>query len=908
MADETTTHPILSTKLHRPPVDRSHVHRPHLLEQLDQRRSRPLTLVSAPAGYGKSVLIHSWLESCDITSAWVSLDKDDNDLRTFTTYFVAAVKTLFSGACRNTQALLNASDLPPIAILVANLLNELDLIEQSFIMVLDDFHLIEDESVLDLITKLLHHPPRTMHLVLIGRQDPALPISTLRAQSFVTEIRTQDLRFNELETATFLKLVLETQVDLATATALQEKTEGWVTGLRLAALSMRHRGGLDPKLLEPQVDSQYVMEYLFTEVLSRQPPEIRRYLLGTAILDHLCAPLREAVGAPGAEPFTCDTGGWEFISWLKKENMFLIPLDAESRWFRFHHLFQKLLFNQLKRYFSFEDINALHAQASAWFTENGLIEEAFRHALAAGDVNGAVQLVEQNRQAELNADRWYVLEKWLSMLPDTVIQQQPELLLVQIWVHYFNHKYTFFAPILDVIESLLSNQPKEQPLYGEIYLFRGIACFFQGNGALSLKYLEDALERIPAANEKFRGVAEVYFGVVGQMQGQKERVVHVLSDVLYHQPINDIRKVHVMQALVCVNIVSGDLTAASTLNEQLKNLTIGIDYTAYIAWSLYFQGIIHFCRNELDMAILHFSESAEIFYATMRRGSVDCLAGLTLAYQARQQTDNATATLERLFEYIHSLNDPVLLDIAHSCRERLALMKEETPFASGVPSINKTSKDEAMFLWLEVPVITQCRVLLAEGSDTGLQEAEKKLQECLRLSRAQHSTFQMISIMVLQALALQRQGRTDEALAVLEEAVDLARPGGFIRPFVESGPTVEGLLKRLAAKNIALDYIGQLLDAFREDQNGVKPGAFGTQTVSKSSFSNQPLVDPLTKREFEILDLLAQRLHNKEIAAKLFISPETIKKHLNKIYRKLNVTGRRRAVEKAFALGILTRR
>ena len=474
MADETTSQPILSTKLHRPPVDRSHVHRPHLLEQLDQRRSRPLTLVSAPAGYGKSVLIHSWLESCDITSAWVSLDKDDNDLRTFTTYFVAAVKTLFSGACRNTQALLNASELPPIAILVANLLNELDLIEQSFIIVLDDFHLIEDESVLDLITKLLHHPPRTMHLVLIGRQDPALPISTLRAQSFVTEIRTQDLRFNELETATFLKRALETQVDLATATALQEKTEGWVTGLRLAALSMRHRGSLDPKLLEPQVDSQYVMEYLFTEVLSQQPPEISQYLLGTAILDRFCGPLCEAVCVPGAEPFTCETGGWEFIVWLKKENMFLISLDTENRWFRFHHLFQKLLVNQLNRHFSSEDINALHARASAWFAENGLIEEAIRHALDAGDEISAAQLVEKNRQAILDDDTWYVLERWLSMFPDTVIQQRPELLLARAWVTYFCYRYALIPPSVDLAESLLNNQPQEQPLYGELYFFKGV--------------------------------------------------------------------------------------------------------------------------------------------------------------------------------------------------------------------------------------------------------------------------------------------------------------------------------------------------------------------------------------------------------------------------------------------------
>jgi len=224
-----------------------------------------------------------------------------------------------------------------------------------------------------------------------------------------------------------------------------------------------------------------------------------------------------------------------------------------------------------------------------------------------------------------------------------------------------------------------------------------------------------------------------------------------------------------------------------------------------------------------------------------------------------------------------------------------------------VPSINKTSNDEALIFWLEIPVITQCRVLLAEGSATGLHKAEKRLQECLQLSRTQHNTIQMIDIMVLQASAMDKQGRTDDALAVLEEAVDLARPGGFIRPFVESGPTVEGLLKRLAAKNVALDYIGQLLAAFRGDQNGVKPGTFGTQTAGKSVFSNQPLVDPLTKREFEILDLLAQRLHNKEIAAKLFISPGTIKTHLNNIYRKLNVTGGRlQAVEKAYTLSILT--
>jgi LuxR family maltose regulon positive regulatory protein len=295
------------------------------------------------------------------------------------------------------------------------------------------------------------------------------------------------------------------------------------------------------------------------------------------------------------------------------------------------------------------------------------------------------------------------------------------------------------------------------------------------------------------------------------------------------------------------------------------------------------------------MAIHHFGQAAEVFYTTIRRGSVDCLAGLALAYQARQQTDNAAATLERLFEYIHSLNEPTLSDVAHSCRARLSLMKAEAPFAPGVSGINKTSNGEALIFWLEIPRITHCRVLLAEGSDAGLQEAENKLQECLRLSRSQHNTYQMIGIMVLQSLTLQQQGRTDEALAVLEEAVDLARPGRFIRPFVESGPTMEGLLKRLAEKNIAVDYIGQLLAAF-------------PPTPHPRSSIAQPLDKHLTDRELQILDKATLLLTNKEIGAKLFISPGTVKTHLKNIYRKLDVNTRRQAIVKAKTLGISSHR
>ena len=373
------------------------------MAQLDKHPHRPLTLVSAPAGYGKSALISSWLETKENPAAWLSLSKSDSDLRTFLSYFIAAVHEHFPDDCQNTQALLKNVDLPPLEDLGISLLNELDRIKQPFILVLDDYYLIREIAVHKLIATILKHPPKLFHLVIVGRRDPPLPISSLRARSQLIEIRTEDLRFSAAETETLLNRLLRIQIDASTVAALEKKTEGWVTGLRLAALSMRQRADIDPKLLEPHVDAHFVMEYLFTEVFSHQPPDISRYLLATAVLDRFCGPLCEAVCVPGAEPFACEMSGWEFIAWLKKENIFVITLDPEKRWFRYHHLFQKLLINQLNRRFSTEEIKALHAQAGAWLAENGAIEEALQHYLAAeehpsGDAVGSTTQPQSDEQ------------------------------------------------------------------------------------------------------------------------------------------------------------------------------------------------------------------------------------------------------------------------------------------------------------------------------------------------------------------------------------------------------------------------------------------------------------------------------------------------------------------------------
>jgi ATP/maltotriose-dependent transcriptional regulator MalT len=892
MADETNARLTLNTKLYRPIVPSEHVHRPRLLKQLGLWRERPLTLVSAPAGYGKSVLVSCWLKTCDMHSGWVSLDGNDNDLRVFMTYFITAIERLFPESCGKTHAMISGPELPSMEELFSNLLNELDQIAQPCIVVLDDYHLIKENMIHNFLTELLKHPPQSLHLVIIARHDPLLPIYSLRAKRLVTEIRSNDLRFSNSETAELLEMVLGKQVDSSIAATLTEMTEGWITGLCLAAISLRLTGNTKLSLLKQHIDTQLITEYFFNEILANQPPQISKYLMFSATLDRFCASLCEAVCDQETETLACELSGWEYIGWLKRENMFLIPLDVENHWFRFHHLFRKLLLNQLKRHYKTDDINVLHARASAWFADNGLIEEAIRHAMVAGDASGAVQLVVQNRQAALDTQNWFKLEKWLSILPDDNIQQQPELLLTQAWIHYFHYDYGLIPAVSERAESLLSNHSHRQLLSGEVNLFKGITSYFQGDGARCLKYIEDAMEQILAAHQYQLAIADVFWGLAGQMQGQKERIVTKLTEMLRNQPLGDARKSRVMTVLAFVFIISGDLATAFSLIHQLKSFAISINSDAIIIWSSYLLGLIHFCRNEMDKAIDHLSKACEIGYVVLRRLEVDCLGVLALAYQTIKQPDQTAASMKRLNKYVLSIGSSEFLETAHSFAARLSLMKGEEPMPSGLSSIKKPSNAYPMFLWMELPDISQCRVLLAAGTDSDLQEAENRLKECLRLSHAQNNTFHRIYILPLLASAYEKQERIEEALTVLEEAVNLAAPGKFIRPFIESGPTTAALLTRLAEKGIAEDYIGRLLDAF------------SPPTRQPSSVVQTPDVQ-LTNREHEILELIARRLRTKEIAEKLFISTHTVNAHLKNLYRKVDAHDRRQAVARAKKLGIL---
>ncbi|NOQ20258.1 MAG: winged helix-turn-helix transcriptional regulator [Desulfobacterales bacterium] len=900
---------LINTKLHRPPVDGGYVYRPHLLAMLDNHHGKPLILVSAPAGYGKSTLISSWLEKYENPGAWLSLSESDSDLRTFISYFIATVHKHFPEACQNTQALLKTLDLPPLGDLGTSLLNELDRIKQPLILVLDDYYLIRGMAVHKLIAQILKHPPQFFHLVIVGRRDPPLPIASLRAQSQLIEIRTEDLCFSAAETETLLNQLLGIQIDASTVAALAKKTEGWVTGLRLAALSMQQRTDIDPKLLEPHVDAHFVMEYLFTEVFSEQPPDITRYLLGTAVLNRFCGPLCEAVCVPCAEPFACEMSGWEFITWLKKENLFLIPLDPEKQWFRYHHLFKKLLVNQLNRCSSTEEVKALHAQAGAWLAKNGIIEEAVQHYLAAEDIPAAMELVARHGHNLMDNQQWPDLERWIGMLPHDHAEQNPEILIFKAW---YNHVQTCACDLPTKvalnkkIEAQINNLSekalaRETQINGHFYALRGLEFYLTADGENALKYFQSACNKIPMHHKRARVSAHLFLAVTYQMLGDLETGLSIYKNEIqksvdqgsnYHGPY--------LEKLCFLYWIDADLVSIQQAAERSLKMAMDRRLPESFAFAIYFLGTISYHQNKLKIAEERLTQLVNDYYflnvVMASHGSV----ALAMVYMAMGEFDQAEHYYKKALNYAIDTNNQEAIRIIQAFQAEYALRRGHIAKASQWAE-RFMSKPFTMPFLFYYPQLTLVRILMAQDTSDSRQQAADLLNQLNDFLTSVHYKQFQINVLALQAVHHDTLGEKSAALDKLTTALNLAEPSGFIRLFVELGPQMFGLLKQLVRQNVALDYIGQILAAFRDDERSIIPEAADQPITS----DHQSLVEPLTDRELDVLDLLMQRLSNQEIAEKLFISTTTVKTHLQNIYGKLNVSKRREAVEKAKKVGIL---
>ena len=896
--------PIIQTKMYRPPIQTDFIPRPQLLSQLDGWQQRPLTLVSAPAGYGKSTLVSSWLESLECPTAWLSLDENDDDLALFLTYFLACVQSAFPEAVDETVALLESAALPPLRVLLNSLANELTRLPTRLVLAIDDYHVISKSEIYELFSEFLKHPPRLLHLVIVTRSDLEIDLNRLRALGQVTEIRTQQLRFSVTDTMALLEQLLQVEVDKESASLLDEKMEGWVTGIRLAGLSMRHRDNVQEMLSRLSSERRYVWDYLLAEVLAALKPKIQDFLIKTAVLDRFCAPLcdvvlgeRDATSDIFLENSNVESQG--ILEALQRDHLFIIPLDGQRRWFRYHHMFQQLLLGELKKRYSANEIASLHLQASTWYNQKRLVDEALQHALEAGGDLAAAQLLEENVRTLLDKDRWHILEKWLSRLPDNVIRQRPRLLIAKAWVSFHQFEMKAIPPILELVGTILEDDVTAQPLWGEVDFFWGYLWFWQGQNNRSLEALNRALEKIPKSHHLARGEAEVFWSLASQMCGQKEEVVRQLNRWLFdEQAPHPGRQTKLLGTLIFLDLLSAEFNDAAPMNRHLHELAIKHDNRYISAWTSYIQGYIHFFWNDLDTATTHFTKAVSNRYILHTAGALDSLVGLALTSQAMRKTEHAEAMMSLLLEFAQEKNYPAAITVARSCQARLSLMQGDLESAVHWLEAAKLGTDPSvMFFWLEVPHITQCRILIAEGSEASLQEAGEKLAVYEKTNKVQNNTRQLIDILLLQSLVYQKQSQSEKALTTLTHAFNLTEPGGVIRPFLELGPEMAGLLVRLRQKGVAQAFIARILAAFPDENKDEKPPQTANGTDS-------PIVESLTARELDVLGLLAQGLTNKEIAQQLVISPGTVKQHAYNLFQKLQVSNRQQAVKRAYDLDI----
>jgi len=899
---------ILVTKLFIPAARPELVHRPRLLERLDGGLHRKLTLVSAPAGFGKTTVVTEWLDrlrgethqedSIKNRIAWLSLDEGDNDPARFLSYFIAALNQI-EGIDTNfgagSLAMLQSPQPPPIEAVLTPLINEIAglaaaRISDRILFVLDDYHLIDSHPIQDILSFLLENKPPQLHLVITTREDPLLPLPRLRARGQLTELRAADLRFTSTEAAEFLNQVMGLDLSVDDITALETRTEGWIAGLQLAAISMQGRGDATKLIKSFTGSNRLVLDYLIEEVLKQQPEDIQTFLLKTAILNRLTGPLCDVL--------TGLKNSQRILEKLERANLFIIPLDEERLWYRYHHLFSDLLRQRLHQSSASssvdkrEDITELHSRASVWYEDNGLEIEAFHHAAAANDVERAARLVEGDGMPLHYRGATGPVMNWLTSLPTTVLDTRPSL-----WVTYASA--LMFAGQPGVEEKLLAAEAviqgtesgdKFQDLVGQIAANRAMLAVPQYQVETIIDQSRRALEFLHPDNLSVRTASTWALGYAYQLLGDRVAASRTYTKVIAMGQAsgNTLFTIGATTGLGQIQEAENQLYLAAETYRRV--LQLAGDHPLPVTCEAHL-GLAHIFYewNDLGVAQQHGQQSVQLARQLENTGSfVACeifLARLKLAQGDLAEASSILTKAEltvRQHNFAHRM-----LEVA-AAQVLVFLQRGNLVAAAHLAEKHKLP-------------ISQARVYLAQGNPTAALavlepfcqqvEAKGKKDEWLKVK--------VLQVVALHAAALRADGVKDQAFQLLGDALALAEPSGFIRIFVDEGPPMARLLYEALSQGIATDYIQRLLAAFPDTE----PDGAGLAKTQTPEFE---WVEPLSERELDILQLLGEGLTNQEIASKLYISVNTVKAHTRNIYSKLDVKNRTKAVVRGKALGILT--
>jgi LuxR family maltose regulon positive regulatory protein len=893
--------PLLQTKLYIPatrpdPVARlrtSLVPRPHLMERLDAGLPGKLTLISAPAGFGKTTLVSSWLEHVNLPAAWLSLDEDDNDFARFWTYFIAALQTIQPEVGTNVLALLQSSSLPPSHTLLTLLINDLTAISERFILVLDDYHSIETETIDQALDFFLDHLPPLMHLVLTSRADPNLSLSRLRASGQLNELRSADLRFTPAETARFLEQMTSLSLTAAEVAALDLRTEGWIAGLQMAALSLQQReaAAASQFIQEFSGSHRYIMDYLVDEVLQGQPAEVQTFLLVTSIPDRLCAPLCDSViGAMERVNVGTLQPSNEVLGYLEHANLFITPLDDQRHWYRYHHLFADLLRLRLQRTYP-DQVATLHLSAGQWYEQVGLTGPAVRHALAAQAFGRAAALVEQVAPALIQRTELTRLLIWLEALPEEEVQSRPLLALYYVWGLFLSGQIEQAAARLKAVEA---DEAKRTPeVQGHVAAMRAYLIRETGDFAATIDLSRQALAHLPEQDSLLRAMINLNLAIAHYFQGEFEAASQLLTEnIATGQTIQ-----LMANTLSAIYFKSQILQAQGALQQALQLCQEGLELVTQGGWQDFpAVGFVYVAFGDLFRERNELSKAAEYLERGIRLGQAGghphilIIGHVWLAWLRHTQGD-VTGSHEAIRDALQVVRQKQVsrfwpLPSAACYQARLWIAQGDLAAASrwaqesGLDPVNCP----ATFLY-EVDCLTLARLLIAQGN---LEEAESLLLRLHQGAAAAKRYGSLIEILILQAFTLAVQKRREEALSVFAQALRLAEPGGFVRIFLDEGAPMAELLRQAVAQDLHASYALRLLTAMRE-----------------AAAVPQPLVEPLSERELEVLRRVAAGYSNQEIAQDLVVAVSTIKKHISNIYSKLEVGSRTQAIARARELGLL---
>ncbi len=884
--------PLLRTKLHRPRYEMDVVLRPQLLARLEEGLRSSLILVSAPAGFGKSTLLSAWLEQCAVPSTWLALDGEDNDLSSFLTYLIAAVRVLHPAACAETEALARLATLPSEKILAHQLINDLDVLPAAFVLVLDDYEGIENPAIHELVSILMRRPPRSLRLVLATRRDPPLPLARLRATGSLTEVRMGDLRLQPQEVTAFWHRGPELPMDAATIKTLDSIVEGWPAGLRLAAISARLLPDPQRTIALLAGSSAHATDYLFREIFTHIPDARQDWLLRIAVLDRFCAPLCQALCAAGDDPGQADAGS-DFIGWLKAMNLFLVPLDDESLWYRFHYLFLELLRQQLRKRFAPAALSALYARAADRFEGAGMADDALAYALLIPSEARAVAIVESQRVATLNQENWPRMRRWLELVPPQSLAQEPALWLIKANVQLNQFHLAELTTTLERLDALRVYAP-------EVAALRSQQCFWQGDIDLGLELARAALASLPPDHVHTYGNALIMLALGLQVHGAQdeglERLLHELSTTASrHAQL----RARVLLALTGVYWAAGSLDQVSRYAHRLLDIGERNHLVASRGWAHYFLGCTYYWRNELARAQQHFAAVVEQPLGMHTMVLMHSHFGLVLTYFAQGLAGEAHDVLEAIQAWALETGDPAAIKQVDAFTARIALQRGRRAAVFAWADATVTMPPRLPMYFLESPLLILARICVTQGAAAQLERGARLLDELQSFLTRTHNSLRLIDVLALKALLHKARHQREQALATLRQALILAEPAGVIRPFADLGPDMAELLHQAAKQGPSAAYVAQLLAAFPSPS---------TQAQTRSAVppaQAAQLVEAVTDRELEVLTLLAQRLSNKEIAVIMVVSPVTVKTHTRNLFSKLQVSGRREAVARGRALGIL---